>query len=1503
MVTQETPDKEKFFIVGIGASAGGVQSLESFFDSLPDHPNGAFVVVQHLSPNHRSMMTEILQRQTTLPVEEVQDQVLLEPAKVYVLPPRKSLTLEDRRLHLEERSESPRQPINRCFQSLVEGWGERTIAILLSGTGNDGTEGLQAVSRAGGIALVQSPETAQFTSMPTSAIPSGLVDEILSPQDLAQTVYELIRFSENFPESKVSDASLIDPEQLQQILNILAEREEIDFSHYKVSTLSRRIHHRCALTRNNSIEAYFRLLQESAEEQKLLRQDLLIGATCFFRDREVWDYLKCEAIPQLITKLQPQQQLRIWVSACATGEEAYSMAIIVDEVIRQLQKNIQVKIFATDLDTNALEVAAQGTYPESITNNVSPGRLERYFDHHGEHYQVKRSLREMLIIAPHDLTKNAGFSKMNLVSCRNVLIYMQPQLQHQVLRLLHFALAPQGVLLLGSSETLSSLAEEFTTLNQRWKIFQKQRETQLSLLPLTRQTLVTPLKTSVRTKTRQQQLDRLLGKVFQLCLPERQMTCLLVNAENQLIRVFYNAAHLLDYPIGYANLDVTEIVHPALKLPLTTALHRTRRDKQSVLYTGIKIERNGEELSITMRVGSDDNGSQGTAHQVIVVMEVEAPQVPSNTALRFDLDVEAAQQITELEYELQQTRENLQVAIEELETSNEEQQATNEELLASNEELQSTNEELQSVNEELYTVNAEYQLKIQELTRLNNDIDNLLRSTEIGVVFLDVDLNIRKFTPAATRTINIKPTDIGRPLSDLTNSLDCEDLVEILQQVNQTQEPEEQEVKITQSDEYMLMRVHPYIQDGIESDGIVITFVNISELKQVQIDLQQANEILEHLYNTSPVGLCLQDSQLKFLRVNQTLAQMHGVSIEQHLGKTFREIVPDLASSIEPSLQQVIQTGQPIYDVELHGYTPASPDTRRYWMANYYPVDFLRDGRGVGSVIVEITGRVEAELALRQSEAKLLEAQRLAKLGSWELELYDGLTLETAQPQWSEELFRIYGLELQQAIPSFAQLLQYHPPEDQAVLRQALNALMKYSIPFSLDIKYIDPDQDLHYLNMVAQAIQSSETQITRLYGTVMDITERKQIETQLIRQNEALEEAIAVAQAADSANLAKTEFLTNMSHEIRTPMNSILVASELLQRTELEFQQQQLLQTLRSNGEHLLKIINDILDLSKLEARKLQLEHRPFRLLDVLQSLSDSFGTQIENKGLYLHFETADDIPEELVGDDFRLRQILNNLISNAFKFTSTGGIKVSVRPQPDTNISNSAVMIHFSVEDTGIGIDPIYQDDLFSPFTQADSSTTREFGGTGLGLTICRRIIQLMGGHIGFESTPGQGSIFWFNLPLDSPNVSSVSEAPQAVQTLSMTASAQQNIENIARPKILVVEDYEDNRTLFVMLLSSLGYLADGVANGAECLEQIATQDYDIVLMDCQMPLLNGYDTTKQLRQREGNAKHTTIIGLTANAMQGDRQKCLDAGMDDYLSKPVSMETLAAVIEQWTR
>ena len=917
-------------------------------------------------------------------------------------------------------------------------------------------------------------------------------------------------------------------------------------------------------------------------------------------------------------------------------------------------------------------------------------------------------------------------------------------------------------------------------------------------------------------------------------------------------------------------------------------------NRQPVLYTGIKVERPGEELNVSLRVGSQGENS-ALGDYLIVVLEIETPAISPKAIMRFDIDQEAANQLTELEYELQQTRENLQVTIEELETTNEEQQATNEELLASNEELQSINEELQSVNEELYTVNAEHQNKIQELTQLNNDIDNLLRSTDIGVIFLDRKLNIRKFTPAATIAINIKPNDVGRPIADITNNLELSNLSTVFQQVIDRQESLEQEVKISSTDQQLLMRVNLYLRENGDNDGIVITFVKIDELKRVQEELHRTNSLLENLYTTSPAGLSLHDGNFKYLRINQALADINGFTIEEHLGKTISEIVPQLADIVEPILRQVIETNRPVCNRQIYGSTPAAPSLKRYWSGSFYPVDLLNGNRGVGSVIIDVTDRITAEESLKESETNLLEAQRLASVGNWEMEVGDNFELESAQPVWSAELFRIYGLDPGQPVPTFAELLEFHPAEDRVAIRSAFALLLANCTDYNLDLRCDLPDGETRYLNSIGRAACNDAGKVTRLYGAIMDITERKQIEAELIRQNRALEEAISVAQAADSANQAKSNFLANMSHEIRTPMNAIIGVSQLFDSTELNSEQAELLKILKSNGKKLLTLIDDILDLSKIEARELKLNLQEFALEILVQNLLQSFATQGREKGIELACELSPNLPQRLIGDDFRLQQILSNLISNALKFTTQGHVKIIISPEAETKVASlDSIRIRFSVEDTGIGIAESQQAILFQPFTQADNSTTRQYGGTGLGLTISRRLVELMGGTIGVESVVGQGSTFWFVVPIAiAENNEPISQPEVTTPTSAKSLGSAQTV------RILVVEDYADNRDLLLFMLDNIGYEADSVNNGQEAVDRLAQQDYDIVLLDCQMPKLDGYQATQIIREREGKERHTIIIGLTAHAMKGDREKCLDVGMDDYLSKPIDLEQLADTIQ----
>jgi len=847
-------DGEVSFVVGIGASAGGLRPLQEFFTRMPSDSDAAFVVVQHLSPDFKSLMPELIGRQTDMPAVRLEDGMRPRPNTIYLNTPRTDVTIEDGVFRITDRSRDegdhgPHFPIDLFFRSLASDLGDHSIGIILSGTGSDGSRGVREINEAGGVVLVQDPRTCQFDGMPQATITTGHADCVQRPSELARTVFEYVRQAgKAFPRAAPEVAGEGD-ELVDRIITVLEESEHTDFSHYKRSTIGRRIERRRLLAGRSDLAAYLEMLEASADERVALRNDLLITVTSFFRDPPAWRVLEEQVIPRLLADTPPDRPIRVWVTACATGEEAYSIAMLLIEALEAAGQHRDIKIFATDIDERALERASAGVFPRAIVGDVDEPRLRRFFQWKDGHYEVRRELREKIIFAPQNLAQDAPFTRMDLVTCRNVLIYMEPELQQHVVRMLHFALDVGGVLFMGAADVVGPLASEFDTIDGRWKVFRKRRDVRLvagvseRFMPRatsrSRASDPAPAMGAVRPR------DPLLIDVMSRTLEHHGGMAAIVGDDNELVQSYGATESYLRVPRGQATSDVTRLVPRSLQLALHTALHKVRgsSDERPAVFRGLRVELDDEVRVVCMRV--EPLTSAGTGGQRLMLVTIEEDRDGSVTPIEMPMDVDDAAQmrIRELENELAQTRENLQATIEELETTNEEQQAGNEELLASNEELQSTNEELHSLNEELYTVNAEYQAKIQELTELHHDMDNLLMSTNIGTIFLDAELRVRKFTPAATEAFNLVDVDVGRPIEHLSHNLEYPHLFEDLRTVLLTGRSLERDTR-TKRGKPLLVRINPYRTEQTRHQGVVVTFIDISELKQAERDLKRRAEEL-----------------------------------------------------------------------------------------------------------------------------------------------------------------------------------------------------------------------------------------------------------------------------------------------------------------------------------------------------------------------------------------------------------------------------------------------------------------------------------------------------------------------------------------------------------------------------------------------------------------------------------------------------------------------------------
>jgi two-component system CheB/CheR fusion protein len=881
-----------FYVVGVGASAGGLEALEAFFASMPADSGMAFVVVQHLSPDFKSVMDELLARHTKIPIHRVTDNMPVEPNAVYLIPPKKEMIISGGRLLLSDKEPGSglALPIDIFFRSLAQDAGPCAVGVILSGTGSDGSRGIIDIKDAGGFVLVQDPDSAKFDGMPKSAIETGAVDTVLNPQAMPNALLTHIRHPSAAEQPHSAAPALLDG--FDAIFQLLRKNHDIDFSYYKRSTVTRRVHRRLQMHQITDIEEYVARLRNDANELNLLYKDLLIGVTKFFRDSDAFAKLQQEVLPDLIRKVAGAGELRIWVAGCATGEEPYSIAIMVSELLERSKQSLNVKIFATDAHRASLNVASIGVYSEESLSEVSPERLGRYFVRVKNGYQVSQDLRQMIVFAPHNLIKDAPFTKIDLITCRNLLIYFEPAAQKKVLSLFHFALNPSGVVMLGPSESPGDLAEEFMPIDERWRIYRKRRESRLSpdvRLPLSTGYIPTRPATAMNHLTAAPAPDAALLRAYDELLREFAPAALLINERRELVQSFSGAAEFLKLRDGRPSIDVFDLVLPDLKIPLSTAVLQAASKHKTVTLTGIRVKRESGEALVKLSVRPyTDRRVPGEFYlATIEAMSGYGTETRQDSgAIEVNLSEASRDQLQSLETELRYTKENLQATVEEMETSNEELQATNEELVASNEELQSTNEELHSVNEELYTVNAEYQKKIDELTEVTADLESLLQSTEIGVVFLDRDLCVRKFTRNMAQVFHLLPMDVGRRIDSFSHNIQRPELLEDLRRVMREGVTLEMEVVAGESITY-LMRILPYRAKG-QLDGVVMTLIDISALKRAESNFR----LMSKVFVDGADPIVIEDLDGQITDANAEAQRVYGWSREELVGKSIDVLIP-----------------------------------------------------------------------------------------------------------------------------------------------------------------------------------------------------------------------------------------------------------------------------------------------------------------------------------------------------------------------------------------------------------------------------------------------------------------------------------------------------------------------------------------------------------------------------------------------------------------------------------
>jgi two-component system CheB/CheR fusion protein len=1442
-------------VVGIGASAGGFDALQALLRGVSGQAEHAYVVVFHLDAAAHDLLLRTLPKHPRLTYLPAQDGEVLKPAHVYVVPGRQLARLREGRFALApaERAELRRAPIDVFFQSLADDQKTEAVAVVLSGLGSDGALGLKAVCDAGGMTIVQEPASAQYDAMPQSALNTGMVDHVLPPQAIGSVIDSYAAHRE--AGGSVQQKSLLDEllQVLPRICDVLLDESGHNFRHYKTSTLARRAMRRLQVLQLDSAQAYLARLRADPAECQRLFKDLLVSVTAFFRDPEAFAALDRLVLPALVER-DSAEPIRIWVAGCATGEEAYTLGMLLAERQAQGGTPSNVQIFATDIDEHALSVARQGMYPLGIAEELSPDRLARFFLRRGDHYQVVPELRERVTFSPHNLINDPPFSRLDLVSCRNLLIYLGSHLQKKLIPLFHFALRPGGHLFLGPSENISSHRELFRPVDVRHRISQR-----LPTAIRSRGVLFggNAPPTTVRPPNVGSGDDVDVYLVMQrMVLDEFAPKSLVVREDGGIVCAAGNLEKYLTVSSGAFQNNVLRLVRESLRVALRMALaesreHRRRADREAALTLP-----DGTTQPVTLI--AQPMPQLGEEQALFLIVFRDAAASPSGT-VSVAGDAAAQGLLDQLERDLQRTREDLEATLQDVE-------AANEELKSSNEELLSMNEELQSANEELFSSKEELQLANESLARANEDLENLLTSTQIATIFLDQEQRIRRITAAASRIYNVQPQDHGRPLADFTHlALHMPELPPP-ETVDGASAPIEDEITLRDGATF-LRRVLPYRSATPGMAGTVVTFIDITQRKAIEQALRHSQQATEdmagrladqaRIFDTALSSIqdyvYIFDAAGRFTYANKRLLDLWGLAPSAALGKTMRELnyAPEVERQLQSDVDTVLATGQPT--VSITNYTSPTGAAGQYENV-LAPV---RDEKGR---VVLVAGASRDLSDIRRIEIKLKESEQRFRVLADSAPVLIWVNGLEGCDYVNREYLAFLGKSLEE-IQGMGWTSAVHP-DDVASYLAAYQTAMGSRARFQTIVRLRRADDVYRTMQSVGLPRFSPDGSLQGYVGCSFDITDIKNAESVLVE-----------------ADRRKDEFLAMLAHELRNPLAAMLSANAVASMPSAGSETiAWARQVIARQGAQLTRLVDDLLDLSRISTGKVQLKRQRVEGMEVLRRALDAMRARFADKKQDL----VVDLPPAgapLHADPARLEQIFVNVLHNACKYTNERGrIVVTAAPQKHAFVVR--------VRDTGIGIAKDVLPRIFDPFTQAHTSLDRAQGGLGLGLTVVKRLINEHGGEVEARSEgPGKGSEFILSFPLEQ----AASEAKPIASENDRTGQAK---------KVLVVDDNKDFTDALARLLQVAGHQVMVIDHGSKALGALKEFEPDVVMLDLGLPGINGLTVLHEIRESPLQ-KQPRVVIVSGYGQESDKQRSLLAGADDHLVKPVDFATIEKVLK----